>query len=129
KKESKPLEETCPECGSQMVERQGKFGAFVACSNYPECKYIKKEAKDTGISCPNNGCEGTLIHRKTRRGKLFYGCSRFPKCKYATWDDPQNKPCPKCGRPFLLKKTRAKEPVSIYCGNEECDYKEDAPEE
>ncbi|MCJ7681056.1 MAG: DNA topoisomerase, partial [Candidatus Aminicenantes bacterium] len=129
KKESKPLEENCPECGSQMVERQGKYGAFIACSNYPECKYIKKETKDTGISCPNNGCDGTLIQRKTRRGKLFYGCSRFPKCKYATWDDPLNKPCPKCGRTFLLKKTHAKDPVTIYCGNEDCDYKEDASEE
>lgn len=129
KKESKPLEENCPECGSQLLERQGKYGPFIACSNYPECKYIKKEARDTGISCPNDGCDGTLIQRKTRRGKLFFGCSRFPKCKYATWDEPQNKSCPKCGRPFLLKKTKAKDPAVIYCGNEECDYKEDASEE
>jgi len=87
KKEVTPLEEKCPSCGSQLVRRRGRFGPFVACSNYPECRFIKKEQTDTGIACPN-GCGGTILKRKTRRGRFFYGCSRFPKCRFATWDEP-----------------------------------------
>jgi len=123
KKEAKPLEENCPECGSQLVLRQGKYGAFVACSNYPECKFIKKEKKDTGISCPLE-CGGTLVRRKTRKGRLFYGCSTFPKCKFATWDEPIPKPCPECGRAFILKKSQFKGKPYLYCSDENCPYKE-----
>jgi len=127
KKEAKPLEETCPECGSQLVMRRGKYGTFVACSNYPECTYVKKEKKDTGISCPFN-CGGTLVRRKTRRGKIFYGCSTFPKCQFATWDEPVPIPCPECGRPFVLKKDLLKGKPYLYCSDEKCSYKEDVQE-
>ncbi len=123
KKEAKPLEETCPECGSQLVMRRGKYGTFVACSNYPECKYIKKEKKDTGISCPLN-CGGTLVRRKTRKGKIFYGCSTFPKCQFATWDEPVPASCPECGRSFVLKKDLLKGERYLYCSDEKCSYKE-----
>lgn len=123
KKEAKLLEENCPECGSQLVLRRGKYGTFVACSNYPECKFIKKEKKDTGISCPM-GCGGTLIRRKTRKGRIFYGCSTFPKCKFATWDEPVQKPCPECGRTFVLKKTLFRGKPYLYCSDEKCAYKE-----
>jgi len=123
KKEAKPLDETCPECGSQLVMRRGKYGTFVACSNYPECKYIKKEKKDTGISCPLN-CGGTLVRRKTRREKIFYGCSTFPKCQFATWDEPVPTPCLECGRPFVLKKDLLKGKPYLYCSDEKCSYKE-----
>lgn len=123
KKEAKLLEENCPECGSQLVLRRGKYGAFIACSNYPECKFIKKEKKDTGISCPL-GCGGTLVRRKTRKGRLFYGCSTFPKCKFATWDEPVPKPCPECGRAFVLKKYQFKGKPYLYCSDENCSYKE-----
>jgi DNA topoisomerase-1 len=122
KKEVQPLDETCPECGSQLVVRKGKYGAFTACSNYPECKYIKKETKDTGIRCPQE-CEGTLIRRKTRKGKIFYGCSNFPKCKFATWDEPVSQLCPECGRHFVLKKNPLKEKSYLYCSDEKCNYK------
>lgn len=88
RKAAQPLEEKCPQCGSQLVLRQGRYGDFVACSKYPECAFkksaAKKEKKDTGIPCPS-GCGGTIVRRRTRRGKFFYGCSRFPKCSYATW--------------------------------------------
>jgi DNA topoisomerase-1 len=120
KKEVKKLEEACPECGSQLVERRGKYGLFVACSNYPACRYVKKETLDTGIPCPEGG-GGTLVRKKTKRGKIFYGCSRFPKCQYATWDEPIRVPCPRCGHKFLLRKNTAKV-KSEYCPNPECEY-------
>ncbi|UCE42091.1 MAG: type I DNA topoisomerase [Candidatus Aminicenantes bacterium] len=123
KKEVKPLDETCPECGSQLVMRRGKYGTFAACSDYPKCKYIKKEKKDTGIRCPL-ACEGTLIRRKTRKGRIFYGCSEFPKCKFATWDEPLSQPCPECGRHFVLKKSTLKGKPYLYCSDEKCAFKE-----
>jgi DNA topoisomerase-1 len=123
KKEVKLLEEPCPECGSQLVVRRGKYGTFVACSNYPDCKYIKKEKKDTGILCPLD-CGGTLVRRKTRKGKFFYGCSNFPKCKFATWDEPVTRLCPVCGRPFVLKKNVFKGTPFFYCSDQNCSFKE-----
>jgi len=126
KKKATPLDEKCPECGSQLVLRHGKYGPFTACSNYPECKYIKKESKDTGIVCPEEGCGGTIIQKKTRKGKIFFGCSNFPKCKYATWDEPVDQPCPECGRHFILKKRRIKENPTLYCSSDNCAYEEEA---
>ena len=123
KKEVKLLDETCPECGSQMVMRSGRYGNFVACSNYPECKYVKKEKKDTGIPCPQE-CGGTIVRKKTRKGKIFWGCSKYPECDYATWDEPLPKPCPQCGRKFILRKNVIRGDPVLHCSNEECDYKE-----
>jgi DNA topoisomerase-1 len=123
KKEAKMLEETCPECGSQLVQRRGRYGLFIACSNYPNCKYVKKDTLDTGIPCPED-CGGTLVRKKTKRGKIFYGCSTFPKCKYATWDEPVPRPCPQCGHGFLLRKN-ASGSSHVYCPNPECGYKKD----
>ena len=123
KKEVIPLDEKCPDCGAQLVERFGRFGRFVACSSYPTCKYIKKERTDTGIACPN-ACGGTILRRKTRRGKYFYGCSSFPKCRFATWDEPVPKPCPKCGKPFVLQKTTKKEGTYVHCLDEVCGWRD-----
>jgi len=128
KKEVVPLDETCPTCGAQLVQRWGRFGQFVACSNYPKCKYIKKDQTDTGIACPS-GCGGTILKRKTRRGKYFYGCSRFPKCRFATWDEPVAKPCPKCGKPFLLQKTSKRDGTYLHCWDETCGYRDPAKPE
>ncbi|HOO67934.1 MAG TPA: type I DNA topoisomerase [Bacilli bacterium] len=90
KKEPEKTGEKCPECGSDLVVRSGKYGKFVACSNYPKCKYIKKEEREVVEvgKCPE--CGSPVIEKKTRRGKTFYGCSNYPKCKYATWDKPTN---------------------------------------
>jgi DNA topoisomerase-1 len=123
KKEVKPLEETCPECGNQLVMRTGRYGIFVACSNYPECKYVKKEKKDTGIPCPQ-GCGGTIVRLKTRKGKIFFGCSKYPECDFATWDEPIHQPCPECGREFVLRRNLIRGTPFLHCSNEECDYKE-----
>ncbi len=100
--------EECPECGSPLVIRRGRYGEFVACSGYPTCKYIKKEAKEeaapvsTGVKCPK--CEtGEIVEKKTRRGKVFYGCDKYPACDYALWNKPIDKKCPKCGQLLVVK--------------------------
>ena len=100
--------EICPECGGDLVIRKGKFGEFVACSNYPECKYIKKEEKKVYADCPK--CkEGHITQKRTKKGKIFYGCDNFPKCDYALWDEPTGDLCPKCNM-LLVKKGK-----KVYC--------------
>ncbi len=98
--------ETCPECGGNLVIRKGKFGEFVACSNYPKCKYIKKTKKeeDTAVKvaeCPK--CHKDIVARRTKKGKIFYGCSGYPKCDYATWYKPTGEVCPTCGNLLVEK--------------------------
>ncbi len=99
KKKPESTGEVCPECGSDLVIRKGKYGEFVACSNYPKCRYIKKDVKETKeeekvAECPK--CHKAIVARKTKKGKVFYGCSGFPKCDYATWYVPTGDICPKC---------------------------------
>ena len=109
--------EKCPECNSDLVIRKGKYGEFTACSNYPECKYIKKEEK---IEVVLFGCpickKGEIIEKKTRRNKVFYGCNNYPKCKTATWDEPINKLCPECNN-LLVNKNNI-----VKCSS--CNYEE-----
>lgn len=108
KKEPVATGEDCPECNSPLVIRKGRYGEFTACSNYPECKYVKKEEKSETIimDCPL--CDGKIIERKTRRGKIFYGCNNFPKCKFASWDKPIEGKCPECGEYLVLKNDKIK---------------------
>lgn len=96
--------ENCPECGSPLVIRKGKYGEFVACSNYPNCKYIKKEEKEVVeiCKCPKCG-KGMIVERKTKKGKIFYGCNNYPKCNYALWYKPTGEICPKCGELIVDK--------------------------
>lgn len=105
KKKPEETGEKCPECGSPLVIRKGKYGQFTACSNYPTCKYIKKENKQTEkeIICKCPKCEGNIIVRKTKKGKEFYGCDNFPKCKYASWYKPTGDKCPKCNDLLVIK--------------------------
>ena len=116
--EKKAPEETgelCPNCNSPLVIKQSKYGKFVACSNYPECKYIKSNEKKETVEvmdCPN--CDGKIIERKTKKGKIFYGCSNYPKCKLATWDKPTGELCPNCKN--ILVETKDK----IKCSN--CEF-------
>ena len=116
--EKTPAKETgemCPECGSPLVIRKGKYGEFVACSNYPACKYIQKEDKHEEVimDCPI--CkQGQIVERKTRKGKVFWGCNNYPKCKTATWYKPTKELCPSCGK--LLVDNNSE----IKCM--ECDY-------
>ena len=116
--EKKPAEETgelCPNCGSPLVIKKSKYGEFIACSNYPTCKYIKQEEKTKPkeiMSCPQ--CDGMIIEKKTKKGKIFYGCNNYPKCNFATWDEPINEKCPNC-ESILTKKGK-----KIKCSK--CDY-------
>lgn len=105
KKKPEETGEKCPKCGSPLVIRKGKYGQFTACSNYPTCKYIKKENKQTEkeIICKCPKCEGNIIVRKTKKGKEFYGCDNFPKCKYASWYKPTGDKCPKCNDLLVIK--------------------------
>jgi DNA topoisomerase-1 len=105
----------------KLVRRQGRFGEFVSCSNYPKCNYIQRET--TGIPCTSAGCKGEIVVKKSKRGKAFYGCSNYPKCDVVFWDKPVTVPCPKCNAPFLLEKTTKKDGTMHVCANENCDYK------
>ena len=104
KKAPESTGEICPECGGDLVIRKGKYGEFVACSNYPTCKYIKKEIKEVHEICKCPKCqEGTIIEKKTKKGKIFYGCNNYPKCNYALWYKPTGEVCFKCGELIVDK--------------------------
>ena len=113
---SKPEEtgELCPNCNSPLVIKRSKYGKFVACSNYPECKYIKNDKVNPIEIMPCPKCGGKIVEKKTKKGKIFYGCNNYPKCKLATWDKPTGELCPKCGGILLENKD------NIKCM--ECDY-------
>jgi DNA topoisomerase-1 len=116
-----PLDEKCPDCGNNLVVKHGRFGQFTACSNYPKCKYIKRET--LGIPCPEKGCTGEIVARRTRFKKNFYGCSRYPECKFTSWDKPVAEPCPNCGSPILADKFDKKSgETTRHCINETCKY-------
>ena len=112
---------TCPRCGSNLVLRQGRFGPFAACGNYPECRYVKQET--TGVGCPECG-KGEIVQRKSRRGKTFYGCDTFPDCKFVLWSKPVARQCPSCAAPYLVERHTKKEGLTHRCNNRECGYKE-----
>jgi DNA topoisomerase-1 len=112
------LEEICPNCGKNLVLKQGRFGEFTACTGYPECKYVKQ--KLTGVKCPKDG--GDVAERKSRRGKVFYGCVNYPKCDFTLWNKPILEPCPTCGWTFLTEKITKRHGRQLLCANEACDY-------
>jgi DNA topoisomerase I len=112
------LDETCPNCGKNLVIKHGRFGEFTACTGYPECKYVK--LKSTGVICPKDG--GDIVERKSRRGKVFYGCANYPKCDFTLWNKPILDACPKCGWKFLTEKITKRHGRQLVCANDACDY-------
>lgn len=114
------LEETCPKCEKNLRQVIGRFGPFVACSGYPECKYIKKNVAK--FKCPLDK-KGDVVERKWKKGSLW-GCSNYPKCKFAVFGDIEETPCPKCKLPFLVKKINTKGEVTLTCYNKECGHTE-----
>ncbi|GAA5784296.1 DNA topoisomerase 1 [Chitiniphilus shinanonensis] len=116
---------SCPECGSPLHIKSGRYGKFIGCSAYPKCKHIEplEAPRDTGVECPQ--ChKGTLKEKKSRYGKLFYSCSTYPKCNYATWDPPIAEACPKCQWPVLTIKTTKRRGVEKKCPQKECGWSE-----
>lgn len=113
----KETEERCDKCGSPMVVKRSRYGKFLACSRYPECKNTRPIS--SGIKCPLDG--GDLIERRTKKGRIFWSCSNYPKCKFATWYRPVNEQCPECGAPFLvIKNSNSKR--TLYCLKEDCKF-------
>lgn len=118
--EDKPTGEVCELCGKPMVFKAGRYGDFIACSGYPECRNTKPILKAIGVKCPK--CGKDVIEKKSKRGKIFYGCSGYPKCDMSYWNKPVNKACPKCGSLLTEKITKGEK--GLVCSNQECDYKE-----
>lgn len=115
-------DEVCEKCGSPMVYKMGRYGRFLACSSFPECRNTKPILKSTGVSCPKCG-EGEIVERKSKKRRTFYGCSRYPECDFVSWDKPVSRSCPKCGK-LMVEKRKKKETV-IRCT--ECGYEEVKP--
>jgi DNA topoisomerase-1 len=123
------VDKSCDKCGHPMVVRRGRYGEFLACSAYPECKNTQSLNSNSanhkiGIKCPENDCDGDIVERKSKRAKTFYGCSRYPKCEFATWDKPVARDCPQCGAKILAEKTTKKEGTFLTCLSKECGFKE-----
>ncbi|MGG1963155.1 type I DNA topoisomerase [Bacillus pumilus] len=110
----------CEECGHPMVYKMGRYGKFMACSNFPDCRNTKPIVKDIGVKCPT--ChEGNIVERKSKKRRIFYGCDRFPECEFVSWDKPIERKCPKCENMLVEKKL--KKGMQVQCVN--CDYKEE----
>ena len=115
----------CPECKSDLLIRHGKYGKFIGCSGYPDCRYIEplEKPEDTGVGCPE--CKkGSMLKRKSRRGKIFFSCEHYPTCKYAVWNEPIDKKCPDCGWPMLTKKVTKRRGAEMVCPQQECNFVE-----
>ncbi|RBN38121.1 DNA topoisomerase I, partial [Priestia megaterium] len=116
-----PAGEDCEECGSPMVYKMGRYGKFMACSNFPDCRNTKPIVKEIGVKCPK--CEeGNIVERKSKKKRTFYGCDRFPGCDFVSWDKPIARKCPKCEN--LLVEKKQKKGTQVVCTS--CDYKEEA---
>jgi DNA topoisomerase I len=118
-----PTDEVCPTCGKPMVVKHGRFGKFIACSGYPDCKTTKPLT--LGIACPEPGCGGQLVERRTRRGKTFFSCTKYPACKFALWTRPLREPCPSCGAPFTTERVARGGKITRSCIRQECGYKQE----
>lgn len=115
-----PAGENCEKCGHEMVFKMGRFGKFMACSNFPDCRNTKPIVKDIGVTCPS--ChKGTIVERKSKKKRLFYGCNRYPECEFVSWDKPLARTCPKCNSMLVEKKTKKGKVVQCVS----CDYAEE----
>ena len=114
--------EKCEKCGAPLKIKIGRFGKFLACSRYPECKFTKPIITSTGVACPKCG-KGEIIEKKTKKGKTFYACNQYPKCDFAIWQKPKNEFCPKC-KNLLIYIGKNK----IKCSNKECKFEKEIKE-
>ena len=118
-------EESCPHCGKNLIYKYGRFGRFLACPGYPDCKFTKNIVRQTGVPCPLDG--GMLVERRSKKGRIFYGCSNYPQCSFSVWDKPLPEKCPRCGALMVQPGRRSKK--EIRCSNKECGYRASDPQE
>jgi DNA topoisomerase-1 len=123
-KEEEATGKTCEKCGKPMLYKQGRFGRFLGCSGYPECRSTMP--LDLGVACPEEGCTGKLSEKRTKKGKTFFSCTNYPNCKFALWNRPVPEPCPSCGAPFLVEKATRNGGSYRACFRKECKYKSTA---
>jgi DNA topoisomerase I len=112
-------EEECPKCQRKLVYKLGRFGKFLACPGFPECRFTKPIVKEAGVDCPT--CGKPVLLRKTKRGRLFYGCSDYPDCQFTSWEKPVAEKCPEC-QSYLVEKN-ARNKSYLACANKECKFK------
>jgi len=121
-KTTKPLEpvepapdikEACPECGEPLAVKRGRFGQFIACTGYPKCKYTRSIG--SGVACPRDACDGEVVERRSKKGKVFFGCSRYPKCDFVSWNRIVPEACPQCGHGYLEVRSTQKDGESHFC--------------
>lgn len=127
--EPEVTDEVCDKCGRPMQVRFGRYGKFLGCSGYPECKNVRSTNRPvpTGVKCPD--CkEGDVMEKQSRRGKTFFSCARYPSCRFATWDKPVPEPCPACSAPFIVEKTTRRAGTVRRCLSEGCEYQETVAE-
>ncbi|MBO4220635.1 MAG: type I DNA topoisomerase [Clostridia bacterium] len=122
-KEVKKAGFKCDVCGAEMVIREGRFGSFYACENYPKCKNTKPINNEIGVACPE--CGAKIVQRFTKTKKIYYVCERYPDCKFSSWDMPTDQKCPKCGKVLFIKKAKN----ILYCADKECGYRSQEQEE
>ena len=116
---SDEVEGDCDKCKSPLIIKRGRFGKFIACSTYPDCKFTKPIG--LGIKCPEDGCKGEIAPRRTKKGRTFYGCTKYPDCTFTSWDKPKAEACPECKHPFMVEKWKKNEEPSTLCP--ECGFK------
>jgi DNA topoisomerase-1 len=131
--QSEATDKVCALCGKPMVVKRGRYGDFLACTGYPECKNTQSlngglNAKSTGVGCPEKGCDGEIVEKSSKRGKIFYGCNRYPTCNFASWDRPVAIACPVCGNAYMVEKTTKREGTLQVCPNPDCRNRQ-SPEE
>lgn len=118
--EEEYADEVCEKCGRQMVYKHGRFGKFMACPGFPECRNAKPIVKEVGVACPR--CHKPLVERRGKKRKVFYGCSGYPDCDYILWDEPTGAPCPDCGEPLVKKRAGKSGKELIRCSNASCTH-------
>jgi DNA topoisomerase-1 len=120
-----PVDVTCEACGKPMALKRGRYGEFLACTGFPECKTTKPAAVE--MDCPEEGCGGQIVQRRSKRGRTFYGCTNYPTCTFSAWQRPVGKTCPQCQTPYLLEKRSKNAPnAMLQCPSKTCDYSEAA---
>ena len=113
-------DQQCPQCGRNLVIKQGRYGRFLACPGFPECRFTKPIVDELDVSCPICA-EGKVVRRRSKRGKTFYGCSRYPECSFTSWNQPTAETCPVCGSYLVRRRTR-KQGEELVCSAKQCSY-------